>query len=97
MGRIQKARLCAVGGGGARVEVRKREPETPKASRGVGNGEWSPSLSDCGVWEASYAPQRGPGRSPSRIRISVLLLSKHHRMLLVQTFVVNDVLAEDVC
>jgi len=32
-------------------------------------------------------PQWGPGRSPGRKRISVL--SKHHRMPLVEMFVVN--------
>ena len=69
---------------------------TPKAStstlsvkgEGVGNGERvSSSPTYHGVWERRELPQRGPGQSPCRKRISVL--SYRHRMLLAEMSVVN--------
>ena len=70
----------------------RRQRRRAEASRGVWNGEAvSPSPTDYGVWERRELPQRGPGQSPGRKRISVL--SKRHRMPLVEMFVV---LSEDV-
>jgi len=40
-----------------------------------------------GLGERRELPQRGPGRSPGQKRITVL--SKRHRMPVVETFVVN--------
>ena len=67
--------------------------EVPKAwSRegveGMQNGEGVPLPSRLGaLGERREHPQRGPGRSPAEKRISVL--SKRHRMPVVETFVVN--------
>ena len=70
--------------------------EAPKApSRdavGVeGGGEWGGGLPLRnrlgGLGERRELPQRGPGRSPGRKRISVLF--KRHRIPLVEIFVFN--------
>ena len=64
--------------------------ETPRAAppqpRGMGRGFPLPSRLG-GLGECREFPQRGPGQSPGQKRISVL--SKRHRMPVVETFVVN--------
>jgi len=57
-------------------------------SRGWGMGRGFPPLQPTkGSGECHELPQWGPGQSPGRKRISVL--SKCHRMPIVETFVVN--------
>jgi len=71
--------------------VRGAEAETPKAlrPRGCGMGRWfSPLKPTSRSGERRELPQQNPEQSPGRKRISVL--SKRHRMPVVEMFVVNQ-------
>jgi len=72
--------------GGKGFEAPSRDA---KGVEGVGNGEGVPLPSRLGGLEERHElPQRGPGRSPGQKKwISVL--SKRHRMPVVETFTVN--------
>ena len=67
--------------------IRGADADTPKGSRRVWDGEEFPPQPTRESGERRELPQRGPGPSPGRKRISVL--SKRHGAPVVKTFVVN--------
>jgi len=71
--------------GGRGFEASSRDAE---GVEGVGNGEGvSPPQPTMGFGERREFPQRGPGRSPGQKRISVL--SKRHKMPVIEKFLIN--------